>query len=426
MKGRHSRARKTWRAMNLNEKYEPLFRPPDTRYVLVKGGRGSGKSYAVSTAILVDTYNDNLKTLYSRYTMASAEISIIPEYIDKMDELGRRADFKTRSEDIINVESGGQILFRGLKTSSGNQIAKLKSIHGVKRWVLDEAQELDSEEYFNTIDFSVRTMKAPNVIMMVFNPTDIHSWIYKRFYKGVPEGFNGVIDGVRYISTTYLENKDNLPQSLLDQAEKMRLADEKRWRNIWLGEWTEMTEGVIYPGWKEISFSDFPVGLSHFYGVDWGYSNDPTAVVCCSYDPLSKTIYVRQVCYERGLLAGHVARIIREDMRDFGIEADAEIYCDPARPEHIGELRMNDLNAIGADNRNKAGRIMYLRYFSVLFTGADIERERSTYSYKKDKSNEGHYLNEPEDGNDHLMDAINYAAVTHLRRENETNLAGES
>ena len=426
MKGRHSRARKTWRAMNLNEKYEPLFRPPDTRYVLVKGGRGSGKSYAVSTAILVDTDNDNLKTLYSRYTMASAEISIIPEYIDKMDELGRRADFKTRSEDIINVESGGQILFRGLKTSSGNQIAKLKSIHGVKRWVLDEAQELDSEEYFNTIDFSVRTMKAPNVIMMVFNPTDIHSWIYKRFYKGVPEGFNGVIDGVRYISTTYLENKDNLPQSLLDQAEKMRLADEKRWRNIWLGEWTEMTEGVIYPGWKEISFSDFPVGLSHFYGVDWGYSNDPTAVVCCSYDPLSKTIYVRQVCYERGLLAGHVARIIREDMRDFGIEADAEIYCDPARPEHIGELRMNDLNAIGADNRNKAGRIMYLRYFSVLFTGADIERERSTYSYKKDKSNEGHYLNEPEDGNDHLMDAINYAAVTHLRRENETNLAGES
>ena len=412
--------------MNLNKKYEPLFRPPDTRYVLVKGGRGSGKSYAVSTAILVDTYNDNLKTLYSRYTMASAEISIIPEYIDKMDELGRRADFKTRSEDIINVESGGQILFRGLKTSSGNQIAKLKSIHGVKRWVLDEAQELDSEEYFNTIDFSVRTMKAPNVIMMVFNPTDIHSWIYKRFYKGVPEGFNGVMDGVRYISTTYLENKDNLPQSLLDQAEKMRLADEKRWRNIWLGEWTEMTEGVIYPGWKEISFSDFPVGLSHFYGVDWGYSNDPTAVVCCSYDPLSKTIYVRQVCYERGLLAGHVARIIREDMRDFGIEADAEIYCDPARPEHIGELRMNDLNAIGADNRNKAGRIMYLRYFSVLFTGADIERERSTYSYKKDKSNEGHYLNEPEDGNDHLMDAINYAAVTHLRRENETNLAGES
>lgn len=132
--------------MRLNDKYEPLFRPPDTRYVLVKGGRGSGKSYAVSTANLVETYNDNLKILYSRYTMASAEISIIPEYIDKMDELGRAADFKTRSADITNIKSGGQILFRGLKTSSGNQIAKLKSIQGVKRWVLDEAQELDSEE----------------------------------------------------------------------------------------------------------------------------------------------------------------------------------------------------------------------------------------------------------------------------------------
>ena len=65
--------------MRLNDKYEPLFRTPDTRYVLVKGGRGSGKSYAVSTANLVETYNDNLKILYSRYTMDSAEISIIPE-----------------------------------------------------------------------------------------------------------------------------------------------------------------------------------------------------------------------------------------------------------------------------------------------------------------------------------------------------------
>ena len=86
---------------------------------------------------------------------------------------------------------------------------------------------------------------------------------------------------------------------------------------------------------------------------------------------------------------------------------------------------MNDLNAIGADNRNKAGRIMYLRYFSVIFCGEDIERERATYSYKRDRNDAEHYLNEPEDGNDHLMDAINYAAVTYLRRESETNLAGE-
>ena len=411
--------------MYINYKYEPLFRPPDTRYTLVKGGRGSGKSYAEATANLVETYNDDLVILFTRYTMTSAEVSIIPEYNDKMNELGRANDFLPRSADITNLRSGGKILFRGIKTSSGNQIARLKSIHGVKKWVLDEAQELDSEETFNTIDFSVRTTKATNNITMVLNPTDISSWIYKRFYKGVPEGFNGVIDGVRYISTTYLDNIDNLSPSIIEQAEKMRRIDEKRWRNIWLGEWATMSEGIIYPGWLKVSASDMPVGVRHFYGVDWGYSNDPTAVVCCSYDPLTKTIYVRQVCYETGLLAGQVARVIREDMRDWGIETDAEIYCDPARPEHIGELRMNDLNAIGADNRNKAGRIMYLRYFSVIFCGEDIERERSTYSYKRDRNDAEHYLNEPEDGNDHLMDAINYAAVTYLRRESETNLAGE-
>ena len=99
--------------------------------------------------------------------------------------------------------------------SSGNQVAKLKSLHGVKTWVLDEAQELTDSSLFDAIDFSVRTREAPNQIILSLNPTDVHSWIYERFYKNVPEGFNGVIDDVRYISTTYLGNKQNLDPSLL-------------------------------------------------------------------------------------------------------------------------------------------------------------------------------------------------------------------
>lgn len=412
--------------MYINYKYEPLFRPPDTRYTLVKGGRASGKSYAVAGSNLCASYDDNLTILFTRYTMVSAEKSIIPEYKDKMDELQRRSDFISRGSEISNVRTGGKILFSGIMTSSGNQIGKLKSIPNVKKWVLDEAQELDDSSTFETIDFSVRTKKAPNNITLVFNPTDINSWIYERFYKNVPEDFNGVHNGIRYISTTYLDNLENISESIINQAELMKAADYEKYRNIWLGEWATMSESVIYPSWKQVTLADLPLGLRHFYGVDWGYSNDPTAVVCCSYDPLTKSIYVREVCYEKGLLAGQIARVIREDMRDYGIETDAEIYCDPARPEHIGELRMNDLNALGADNRNKAGRIMYLRYFSVYFIGQNIEKERATYSYKKDKNREGHYLNEPKDGNDHLMDAINYAAVTHLRREGETNMAGEN
>ena len=340
--------------MLFSPKYKPLFRAmPDTRYTLVKGGRGSGKSYAVNTALCLSTYHDPLNILFTRHTMTSAEDSIIPEFRDKVTALQIEEHFRTRATDIVNLSTGAKIIFRGLMASSGNQVAKLKSLHGVKTWVLDEAQELTDSSLFDAIDFSVRTREAPNQIILSFNPTDVHSWIYERFYKNVPEGFNGVIDDVRYISTTYLGNKQNLDPSLLRQAEKMRLADYAKYSNIWLGEWATLSEGIIYKDWNQISLSDFPRHLPCFYGVDWGYSNDPTAVVCCAYDIETKTIYLREVCYQKGLLAGHISRIIYDDMEAWGVSKEADIYCDPARPEHIGELRMNNLCAMPADNRNK-------------------------------------------------------------------------
>lgn len=412
--------------MLFSPKYKPLFlERPDTRYTLVKGGRGSGKSYAVNTALCRSTYLDPLNILFTRYTMTSAEVSIIPEFLDKIDALQVNEHFKVRSSDITNLVTGAKIVFRGLMTSSGNQVAKLKSIQGVKTWVLDEAQELDDPDLFDTIDFSVRTLEAPNQIIMVFNPTDVHSWIYERFYRNVPEGFNGVIDDVRYISTTYLDNIHNLDQSLLHRAELMCKNAPEKYRNIWLGEWATLSEGIIYKDWKQISTSDFPRHLPCFYGIDWGYSNDPTAVVCCAYDMETKTVYLREVCYEKGLLAGHIARIIRRDMEDWGVNPEADIYCDPARPEHIGELKLNDLCAMPADNRNKEGRISYLKYFNVKYAGEHIDWEVKRYSWKTDPKDRSRYLPVPQDGDDHLMDAINYACVTMLRYLGQTNTIGE-
>lgn len=412
--------------MLFSPKYKPLFlERPDTRYTLVKGGRGSGKSYAVNTALCRSTYLDPLNILFTRYTMTSAEVSIIPEFLDKIDALQVNEHFKVRSSDITNLVTGAKIVFRGLMTSSGNQVAKLKSIQGVKTWVLDEAQELDDPDLFDTIDFSVRTLEAPNQIIMVFNPTDVHSWIYERFYRNVPEGFNGVIDDVRYISTTYLDNMHNLDQSLLHRAELMRENAPEKFRNVWLGEWATLSEGIIYKDWKQISMSDFPRHLPCFYGIDWGYSNDPTAVVCCAYDMETKTVYLREVCYEKGLLAGHIARIIRRDMEEWGVNPEADIYCDPARPEHIGELKLNDLCAMPADNRNKEGRISYLKYFNVKYAGEHIDWEVKRYSWKTDPKDRSRYLPVPQDGDDHLMDAINYACVTMLRYLGQTNTIGE-
>ena len=113
-------------------------------------------------------------------------------------------------------------------------------------------------------------------------------------------------------------------------------------------------------------------------------------------------------------------------MKGNGIGRDAMIYCDPARPEHIAELRLDfDLNAVRAVNRDKEGRVVYLKYFGVRYVGDNIRHEVERYSYEKDRKDPSRYTNTPMDGNDHAMDAISYAAVTHLRWLGVTNRAGE-
>jgi len=120
--------------------YRPLFDPaPTWRYAFLTGGRGSGKSWHLSICLLNLTYSPDHVILFTRWTMESAGASIIPEFVDKIERLGKRDDFAVTKNEIVNKLTGSRILFRGIKTSSGNQTAKLKSIQGVTTWVLDEA-----------------------------------------------------------------------------------------------------------------------------------------------------------------------------------------------------------------------------------------------------------------------------------------------
>ena len=135
-------------------KYKPLFDAPENvRYFIITGGRGSAKSFHVSDAVLKYTYSAGEKILYSRRTMTSAHISIIPEFTEKIDMYGVNDSFYITKAEIINVTTNSGILFRGIQASSGNQTAKLKSLQGVTCWVLDEAEEQHDEDEFDTIDF---------------------------------------------------------------------------------------------------------------------------------------------------------------------------------------------------------------------------------------------------------------------------------
>jgi hypothetical protein len=227
-------------SIKLLDKYQPLFyEEPKNRYFLITGGRGSGKSWTLSLFLLNLTYEEGHVILFTRWTLTSAFISIIPEFIDKIDLMNKAEDFEITQSEIINKATGSKILFRGIKTSQGTATANLKSIAGVTTFILDEAEELIDEDVFDRIDLSIRAVNKPNRVILVMNPSYKSHWIYSRFVKN-PR------NDTSYIHTTYLDNQNNLSPSFVAQAERTRTENLHRYNHLFLGHWLEDAEGMLW------------------------------------------------------------------------------------------------------------------------------------------------------------------------------------
>lgn len=234
--------------IQINEKFKTLFEEPkEIRYYIVTGGRGSGKSFGVTVWANLKTLSKKVKILFTRWTLVSAEISIIPEFIEKIELLNLEDKFRV-TKGSIQSTYGGEILFRGIKTSSGTQTANLKSLNGVNVWILDEAEELQDEKVFDKIDLSIRDKETQNIVILILNPTLKEHWIYQRFFEQmeVEEGFNGVKGNVCYIHSTYLDNLDNLSESFLTNVDNIKRNNPIKYQNEILGGWLDAYEGVLF------------------------------------------------------------------------------------------------------------------------------------------------------------------------------------
>jgi phage terminase large subunit-like protein len=226
--------------IRLLEKYKPLFlETPESRYYFITGGRGSGKSWTLALFLLNLTYESGHVILFTRWTLTSAFISIIPEFIDKIGLMGKDADFEITQSEIINRLTGSKIIFRGIKTSQGTATANLKSIAGVTTWVLDEAEELTDEDVFDRIDLSIRSKERDNRVILVMNPSFKSHWIYKRWIEKSKQECT-------YIHTTYLDNINNLSGSFVEQAERVRVENYPRFEHLFLGKWLDDAEGLLW------------------------------------------------------------------------------------------------------------------------------------------------------------------------------------
>ena len=151
-------------------------------------------------------------------------ISIIPEFIEKIELMKMQDQFVVTKDEIINIVTGSKIIFKGIKTSSGTQSANLKSLQGVTTWVLDEAEELTDEDTFDKIDLSIRHKTKQNRVILILNPTTKEHFIYDKFFesKGIDQGATLIKDDTTYIHTTYLDNIENLSESFLKQVEYIK------------------------------------------------------------------------------------------------------------------------------------------------------------------------------------------------------------
>lgn len=391
--------------LNLNNKYQTLFNSKD-RYFVITGGRGSGKSFAVNTFLVLLTYESGHRILFTRFTMTSAGMSIIPEFIEKIELMGIGEQFTITKTEIINNLTGSSIYFSGIRTSSGDQTAKLKSIQGVSTFVLDEAEELTDEESFDKIDFSIRAKNVTNRCILILNPTTKENWIYQRFFqnRGIPDGYNGSKNNITYIHTTYLDNLKHLSQSFVKQIEDMKIRRPEKYQHQIMGGWLKRAEGVIFTHWN---IGKFNTEIDSIYGLDFGFSVDPSALVEVAIDKVRKIIWLKEHFYKTGLTTSQIYDL---SIRYAGKNL---IVCDNSEPRLISELKSKGLNVVPTIKRKGSIltgiSLMQDHQMIVDSNSINLIREFNNYSWKLSGSI-------PHDSHNHLCDSSRYAIQYLLTR----------
>jgi len=349
-----------------------------------------------------------IRVLFTRYTMVSAHLSIIPEFLEKISLLGFENIFSVNKAEVVNLGNQSDILFRGIKTSAGNQTASLKSLQGISTWVLDEAEELIDEDIFDTIDLSIREKNIQNRIILILNPVTKEHWIYNRFFesKGVEAGFNGVKDNVCYIHSTYLDNKENLSKSFLERIKTIKHNNFKKYQHKILGGWLDKAEGVVFDNWSIGEFN--PDGLQTSCGMDFGFSIDPDSLTEVAIDKRKRKIYLKEHIYKNGLKSQELAQIVLDKV------GDKLIIADSAEPRLIADLRHLGVNIKPVKKGTIESGITRMQDFELVITpeSTNIAKELNNYVYA-DKGSKLYV-----DNYNHAIDGIRYNVIYNLDNPN--------
>jgi phage terminase large subunit len=372
----------------INKVYRPLLND-QSRYLLIYGGAGSGKSvFAAQKLILRSLLEKNHKILLARKvarTVRQSQYSLIKALIYSSG-LEKYYSFKDGDLNIRNNLTGSEFIISGL-----DDVEKLKSIFGISSMWIEEATELDKRD-FTQLDLRLRgKLRNYKQIIMTYNPVNAHHWLNTTCLKNSVK-----------MKTTFLDNKyidDEYKNVLLD----LKNQDEEFYNIYALGEWGVL-KNIIYKPFEIIG--TYPEKYDDvIYGLDFGYNNKTALVKVGIKD---NEYYTEELIYKSKLTNSELIVM----MKNLNINGTAYIYCDCAEPNRIAELKKCGFNVFPADKSVKDG-IDFLKSCKIysLPENEGINKEVLSYSYKQDK--DGNLIDEPIKFEDHCMDAIRYAIYTY-------------
>jgi phage terminase large subunit len=284
-------------------------------------------------------------------------------------------------------------------------------LQGVNNWVLDEAEELMSEDDFDTIDLSIRDKEKQNRIILIMNPTTKEHWIYRKFFesKGVPEGFNGIVGDTCYIHTTYLDNIENLSQSYIKRLEEIKVNNPKKYQHKIMGGWLDKAEGVVFDNWSIGEFN--PNNLQTSCGMDFGFSVDPDTLTEIAIDKVHKKIYLKEHIYRNGLKSHELAQIV---LNKVGTKL---IIADSAEPRLISDLQHAGVNVQAVKKGTIESGITRMQDYELIVSkeSTNIVKELNNHVYA-DKGSKLYI-----DDWNHAIDGIRYNVIFHLDNPNKGN-----
>lgn len=378
------------------------------RYRVCKGSRASKKSKTTALNFiyhLMQYPESNL--LVIRKTYRTLKDSCFTELKWAINRLGVQAYWKgTLSPlEMEYIPTGQKIYFRGLDDPL--KVTSITVDVGVLCWEwIEEAYEIMDEDDFNILDESIRGQVPQGLfkqITLTFNPWNERHWIKRRFFD-VDSNEDVLAKTTNYLCNEWLDAADK------KVFETMRCNNPRRYQVVGLGNWG-VVEGLVYENWEERSFNLDDIkkipNIKSAFGLDFGYTNDPTALCCLMVDEAAKVLYIFDEIYKKGLSNEMIAK----EIVAMGY-AKERIVADSAEPKSIDRLWELGLNHIRKSRKGKDSIINGIDgisdYKIVIHPRCvNFITEISNYMWDKDKF--GKKLNRPADDFNHLMDAMRYA-----------------